>query len=658
MSPFNTFTVASAAAPTIVGTAFSHFLDNNKLLENTPKASLSYHEGVELIRKFLIHASQHTVEQLQAFTAQYVPHPIWVHTEDESIPAEFLERSAAHVVEQLGTDGVERVGGKQWWKWTPKKLTAEWIEMRKDWWTRTRHPEILPRTMFYVHGGGYFFGSVDEHRYQLQRHARKLKARVFAPRYRLAPQFPFPCAIYDALACYLYLISIQSPETVIVAGDSAGGGMLLSLLVILRDQGLPMPAGAVLISPWVDLCHSFPSIVAGNEHDFMPPHGFFHKPSRAWPPPTGEDVEAPTDSEKPPIIPVHKKAVTIAGNLVTLKDQIHMYTTNDLMDHPLVSPVLQSTLGGLPPLLIMTGGGEILRDEQIYIAHKAAGPDKYPTWPDHFAKDPSGRQEAALEKNYPPTRVWLQVHDGCCHVTPTLSFTRPAKLMFRVIAHFGAWALSNATSTSIKVDEDDDISLISTDENSAVPPGHHKLRQTGTIKGSNSQNVPPFEDNMIRQRVDHQGRIFELPPVQELPGMQLAPDQIGVIKPEPVRRWLEAKTKSDAKFSKAMKGVEKKRAKEMLAMLQEEKPEGEEGRERPPPSALFGRMKREKVGEGAAAAAASGGIGRSSLGLRFWSLMGYSHDEKTMAREEKAEAKAEVAEGAQRSSGAIRKKDE
>jgi len=76
-----------------------------------------------------------------------------VHTEDESIPTEFLEKSAAHVVEQLGAGGVEMVGGKQWWKWAPKELTAEWIEMRKDWWTRTRHSEILPRTMFYVHGG-------------------------------------------------------------------------------------------------------------------------------------------------------------------------------------------------------------------------------------------------------------------------------------------------------------------------------------------------------------------------------------------------------------------------------------------------------------------------------------------------------------------------
>jgi len=112
--------------------------------------------------------------------------------------------------------------------------------------------------------------------------------------------------------------------------------------------------------------------------------------------------------------------------------------------------------------------------------------------------------------------------------------------------------------------------------------------------------------------------------------MQLAPDEIGVIKPEPVRRWLEAKTKLDAKYSKTKKRVEKKRAKEMLAMMQEEERGGEEAkegeRERPPPSALFGRMKREEV-----AAAAGGGIGKSSLGLRFWSLMGHSHDEKTVS---------------------------
>jgi hypothetical protein len=77
-------------------------------------------------------------------------------------------------------------------------LNAEWIEMRKDYDAR-KQLDISKgdRIMLYVHGGAYFFGSVDEHRYQMQRHARKLKARVIAPKYRLAPQFPFPCGLHD-----------------------------------------------------------------------------------------------------------------------------------------------------------------------------------------------------------------------------------------------------------------------------------------------------------------------------------------------------------------------------------------------------------------------------------------------------------------------------
>ena len=145
------------------------------------------------------------------------------------------------------------------------------------------------RVMLYVHGGAYYFGSVDEHRYQLQRHARKLKARVLAPEYRLAPQFPFPCGLHDCIATYLHLLTIQDPTTIILAGDSAGGGMVMSLLVTLRDRGIPLPAGAILISPWVDLTHSFPSVASECPLDYIPPNGFHHKPSKAWPPLNAEE---------------------------------------------------------------------------------------------------------------------------------------------------------------------------------------------------------------------------------------------------------------------------------------------------------------------------------------------------------------------------------
>ncbi|KAG8899314.1 hypothetical protein FRB99_006814, partial [Tulasnella sp. 403] len=127
----------------------------------------------------------------------------------------------------------------------------------------------LNKVIFYIHGGGFYFGSINTHRYQILRLARKLGGRAFAVNYRKSPQYPWPCPLQDVLAAYLYLIRPPpgsdhtpiDPKRLVLAGDSAGGNLCLSLLVILRDMGLPMPAGAVLISPWVDLTHSFPSIM-------------------------------------------------------------------------------------------------------------------------------------------------------------------------------------------------------------------------------------------------------------------------------------------------------------------------------------------------------------------------------------------------------------
>lgn len=265
---------------------------NRQPLREKPTAHLSYDEGLRLIRTFLQHAARHTVEDLQAFTGQWVPSPQWVKLENIKIPEEHLVRSAALINGELGEEGRALVGGSQWWQWRrPKKpLEAEWIEMRADASERKKTGNPGHRVMLYFHGGGYYFGSVDEHRYQMQRHARKLKARVLAPRYRLAPQFPFPCGLQDCLAAYLHLLSSQDPSTIILAGDSAGGGMAMAVLLVLRNQGLPLPAGAILISPWVDLTHSFKSLAADAPMDYIPPHGFHHRPSKAWPPPNDDDI--------------------------------------------------------------------------------------------------------------------------------------------------------------------------------------------------------------------------------------------------------------------------------------------------------------------------------------------------------------------------------
>ncbi|CAD6563544.1 MAG: hypothetical protein ASARMPRED_000033 [Alectoria sarmentosa] len=692
---FNTISVGTAVTPTVIETYFSHYL-NRKPLRQKPTAHISYHEGVNLIRQFLAYASHHTVEDIQGFTSQWVPSPRWVKVDEVDIPQKCLSGAADAVVAQLGPHGVDKVGGEKWWQWrrVGNVLKAEWIEMRRDFYRRKG--DKGKRIMLYVHGGAYFFGSVDEHRYQLQRHARKLEARVFArgySRYRLAPQFPFPCGLFDCLAAYLYLLTVQDPSEIVLVGDSAGGGMIVSILVILRDRGLPLPAGAILISPWVDLTHSFPSVAGDGSLDFIPTHGFLQRPSASWPPPNTDDMEEiamhaveqvageglprkSTNAERREVrnsavqdfsadhalenlhpkynadnpagtegagerpgntIPGagHNLSIMIGGKLVDIKDQIQMYTTNQLISHPLVSPVLQPSLGGLPPLLIMTGGGEVLRDEQIYLAHKAAHPSQYPPGGAYLDEYPESRDLIAKWK---PTDVQLQVWDDLCHVAPTLSFTRPAKFMYRSIAQFGAWALARAQKTEIEIMDDDEMSLISVGSDTESesdfdnPKQKKSIIKNGVAQGEASAKdqvgkagdaLPAFKDHMIRQRVDRHGHIFLLDPPSSMPALQMSANEVGVIKPGPVGKWLSAKSQWDQKYAREKRKVQKQRAKEMAKGFQ-----GFGNDDVPPPSALAGRRglsmpKEEKK--------------KKSWGMSMWSLWGSSHDENTIQREEKAD---------------------
>ena len=145
--------------------------------------------------------------------------------------------------------------------------------------------------MLYIHGGAYYFGSVNTHKYMIHRLTTKFGGFALAVNYRKAPQFPFPCAIQDCLAAYLYLIDPPSgaphpaidPSRIVVAGDSAGGGLALALLQLIRDLDLPRPAGGLLLSPWSDLTHSFPSILQNTKTDYIPPYSFLHRPSVLWP---------------------------------------------------------------------------------------------------------------------------------------------------------------------------------------------------------------------------------------------------------------------------------------------------------------------------------------------------------------------------------------
>jgi monoterpene epsilon-lactone hydrolase len=184
------------------------------------------------------------------------------------------------------------------------------------------------RVVLYFHGGGYNIGSNESHRSMLTHLATRARTRVFTADYRLAPESPYPAAIDDALAAYEGLLAIGTdPARVVVAGDSAGGGLALALLVRLRDAGAPLPAGAVVLSPWTDLSCSSASITANDATDIM----------------LGRTLLD------------HWAASYLAGA------EAH---------RPDASP-LHAELGGLPPILVQVGDTEVLLDDGARFAAKA-----------------------------------------------------------------------------------------------------------------------------------------------------------------------------------------------------------------------------------------------------------------------------------------------
>ncbi|KAI5986945.1 Alpha/Beta hydrolase protein [Pisolithus albus] len=534
--------------PVVLGTLVHHYFGklakkNGKVYTQLMQDELLYDQAFNIIKRFLEISTYHSVEQVQAFANHRTAAPPSVHVVRLLVPVSCCDEAAAYLIEALGgEDHAKRiVGGTKWWQVRGiPGIDAEWITSKKDLQQGKKHrsqskengaacPSAPPtndatagpqtsnpeanstyhrdmdelRCILYAHGGGYFFGSVDQERYSIQRHARKINGRVFAINYRLAPQYPFPCALHDILAAYLYLIRPPpgaphkpvNPAHIVVVGDSAGGGLLLALLQVLRDTKLPMPAGGVLISPWCDLTHSFPSVHTNTDTDIIPPYGLsLQKPSLLWPPPShevtskvhsrlrkrihqmillhtdsdkAEDCTSPVDplrrsmadsiasldeheEDKPSGMPVNVGATaplpsvdkredqtirlhTKSGETLTVDCQVHLYTQNSLLQHPLVSPAL-SYLGGLPPLMVIAGDKEVLRDEIIYSAHKAAKPSQYPV---HDAARDLYPPLVGIESRHRPTPVHLQVYDDAPHVLPVyFGFTTPAKYCYRAMANF------------------------------------------------------------------------------------------------------------------------------------------------------------------------------------------------------------------------------
>lgn len=179
-------------------------------------------------------------------------------------------------------------------------------------------PAAEPGVVLFFHGGGFVAGGPDDHRPITAGLARRMRRRVFAPRYRLAPEHRYPAAFDDALAAYRWLMD-QGEPPIAVAGDSAGGGLVLGTLLRARDARLPLPARAVCLSPWTDLSASGDSIasMAGRCHLFRP-----------------ENIPA--------------FAAVVLGDAQP--------------DDPGASPLF-AELSGLPPILFQVGSTELLLDD-------------------------------------------------------------------------------------------------------------------------------------------------------------------------------------------------------------------------------------------------------------------------------------------------------
>ena len=197
------------------------------------------------------------------------------------------------------------------------------------------------RHLLYLHGGAYAFGSPQLYRHFTWRIANAARARVLIIDYRLAPEHPFPSALEDALAAWRWLIETgATAQGMTMAGDSAGGGLVLAARLKLRDEGAPLPAAAAVMSPWTDLA------LTG---------GSFRSNASSDPMLIADDVP--------------RFAAAYLG-------------TTDAR-HPFASP-LYADAHGLPPTLIQAGGDEILRDDSVRMAEKmkAAGCDvELQVWP-------------------------------------------------------------------------------------------------------------------------------------------------------------------------------------------------------------------------------------------------------------------------------------
>lgn len=196
------------------------------------------------------------------------------------------------------------------------------------------------RTVIHFHGGGYCLGSARLARTWAAHLSAKAGCRVVLPEYRLAPEHAYPAALDDARDAFKAVSADVAPASIVVSGDSAGAGLALSLALALRDAGETLPAGFILLSPWLDLSRDRRAVPELVRRDVLL--------SPRWLEACASAYADPSSRTDPPVSPL-------------------------LADH-----------GGLPPLLVQAGTDDLLAPDAELLAASAsaAGTDvTYTRWP-------------------------------------------------------------------------------------------------------------------------------------------------------------------------------------------------------------------------------------------------------------------------------------
>ncbi|HSV68693.1 MAG TPA: alpha/beta hydrolase [Methylibium sp.] len=211
-------------------------------------------------------------------------------------------------------------------------------------WTSTPGARTPSEVILYLHGGGYVWGSLKSHRHLVSELGRAAAMRTLALDYRRAPEFPFPHALDDAVSGYGFLLDAGfDPRWIAVAGDSAGAGLAVALLVRLKELGLPQPACALLLSPWTDMTATADSYGRNAQRD-----------------------------------PVLDREI--------MRFLAEQYLGKRSRATPLASPVF-ADLNGIAPLTIFVGATEALLDDAVALARAAGLADvgvRLEIWPRMF----------------------------------------------------------------------------------------------------------------------------------------------------------------------------------------------------------------------------------------------------------------------------------